>query len=205
MIKTARLSKWPIEESTVPDHMPPGWGKDDLSEFLDRVRQNQLATFHNKRDAFGLMGEVDACFMTIGSNMLNPKDMLTPVFFYRCHSAYRAACGLAMGGHNVEIYPLLRACLENAAYGLYIRKLKRLGRAWLDRNENADAKKLVIREFQLSKIRPVIEACDKRLPEIFDYLYELTIDHGGHPNQRGVMGSLTIREEADRKFFEQIF
>jgi hypothetical protein len=150
------------------ERRPNGWGEDDLSTFLDQVRQNQRATFHNKRTAYRLIKEVDACFTKIGINMLNPKDALTPVFFYRCHSAFRAACATAMAGQNVETYVLLRSCLEHAAYGLFIHKVKGMSKTWLDRNENADAKKLVIREFQLKKIRSVIEACDKRLAEVFD-------------------------------------
>jgi hypothetical protein len=51
-----------------------------------RARDNQLATFHNKRAAYGLMSEIDACFQKVGTNMLNPKDMLTPVFLYRCRT-----------------------------------------------------------------------------------------------------------------------
>jgi hypothetical protein len=184
---------------------PPGWGEDDLSAFLEQVRQHQLATFHNKRTAYGLMKAVDACFMKVGTNMLNPKDALTPVFLYRAHSAFRAGCGTAMAGQSVETYVQLRACLECAAYGLFISKVEGMNQAWLNRNENPEAKKLVVREFQLKKIRPVIEACDKRLAEVFDYLYDLCIEQGGHPNQRAVMGSIKLEELADRKVFQQVY
>jgi hypothetical protein len=71
-------------------------------------------------------------------------------------------------------------------------------RMWTRRSEP-------VREFQLVNIRSVIEACDKRLPEIFQYLYELCIDQGRHPNQRAIMGSVKMEELADRKLFQQVY
>ncbi len=184
---------------------PPGWGHDKLSQFIDGARHNQYATFANKRLAYRLMQEVDECMHRAGSNLLNPKDGLTPVFLYRCHSAFRAAAGLAMGGQLVETYPLLRSCLESAAYALFIDKTPGMAKVWLDRNESATAKNQMKNEFQVSKVRAVIHQSDKRLAEVFQHLYELCIDLGGHPNQLGVMGSLQIREGEDRTEFLQIY
>src|SRR5262245_42864400 len=101
--------------ATRPIGSPPGWAKDNLTAAIDGARHNQYATFANKRVAYRLMQEVDDCMHRAGSNMLNPQEMLTPVFLYRCHSAFRAACGLAMGGQVVEAFPIVRTCLENAA------------------------------------------------------------------------------------------
>src|SRR5215470_18529653 len=96
---------------------PPGWGADDLSAFLNVARQNQFATFHKKKIAYGLVQEVDACFFKVGTNMLNPMDAFIPVFLYRCHSGFRASCATAMAGQIVETFVLCRSCLEFAAYG----------------------------------------------------------------------------------------
>jgi len=184
---------------------PPGWGKDKLSQFIDGARNNQYATFANKRVACRLIQEVDDCMHRAGSNLLNPKDGLTPVFLYRCHAAFRAAAGLAMGGQVVEAHALLRNCLENAAYALFVDKVPGMAKMWLDRNESVTAKNRMKNEFQVFKMRAVIAQCDKRLAELFQHFYELCIDYGGHPNQLGVMGSLQIRESEDRTEFLQIY
>ena len=151
------------------------------------------------------MQEVDDCMHRAGSNMLNPKDMLTPIFLYRCHSAFRAACGLAMGGQVVETFPTLRTCLENAAYALFINKAPGTANTWLKRNDSPTAKRQMVNDFQIAKMRAMIAATDKRLAEVFQHLYELTIDLGGHPNQLGAMGSLQIKEGEDREEYLQIY
>jgi hypothetical protein len=54
-------------------------------------------------------------------------------------------------------------------------------------------------------VRPHLEACDKRLAEVFDHLYELTIDQGAHPNPLGVYGSAKTEESDDELRFVQIY
>jgi hypothetical protein len=55
------------------EKLPRGWGTDDLTTFLDLVRQHQLAAFHQKRTACTLASEVDACFMKVGLNKVNRR------------------------------------------------------------------------------------------------------------------------------------
>jgi hypothetical protein len=91
---------------------PPGWGEKGLSEFFEMARRNQHGTFANHKAETVVLEEIDAAFYRIASNLLNPQDHLTPVFLYRAHSAYRAACAAAMAGQTVETFVLLRSCLE---------------------------------------------------------------------------------------------
>ncbi len=82
------------ETAVVPP--PPGWGSDDLSAFLQAALQKRHATFHTKKPAYALMQRVDACFMRIGTNLINPKDTLAPLMLLRSHAAYRwVRCGMA--------------------------------------------------------------------------------------------------------------
>lgn len=80
------------------EHKPVGWGKQELTAFLDLVRNNQYATFANHREPAAVLERIDSAFMRIGTNLLNPKDNLTPFFLYRSHSAFRAASASAMAG-----------------------------------------------------------------------------------------------------------
>jgi len=148
---------------------------------------------------------IDGAFFRIGSNLLNPRDHLTPVFVYRSHSACRAACASAMAGQTVEAFVLLRSCLEFAAYGLHIDKVPGAAKKWLDRHKDAASRKAVNNTFRMNNVRPTIATCDPRLGAVFDMLYERAIDFGGHPNELAIMGSLKIDERTDSIEVQQIY
>lgn len=189
----------------LPTKTPPGWGADSLSAFLDDVRHNQLATFHNKKPACELLQRIDACYVKVGTNMLNPKDFVTPFFFYRAHSSFRAACACALAGQSVETYNLARSSLEYAAYGLAISQSKGLNKIWLKRNDDSASKKRAKEAFQIAKLRPLMANCDTRLAEIFSHLYELCIEQGAHPNPLGVLGSVKQTTGNDELQYLQIY
>ncbi len=44
---------------------PPGWGKDELTKFLQETHQQQYATFHNKKEAVGLLIAIDELFVRV--------------------------------------------------------------------------------------------------------------------------------------------
>jgi hypothetical protein len=128
------------------------------------------------------MVEVDACFMKIADNPNNPKDLITPFLFLRCHSSWRASCATATAGQVVETFVLLCSALEYAVYALFIYNTQGTAELWLKRNDDAATNKRMRDTFTMANIRPVIKACDKRLGSLFDQLYEQSIDLGGHPN-----------------------
>jgi hypothetical protein len=84
--------------------VPPGWGQDELTEFLDNARENHLDTFANMRGAFDRLAEIDRAFTVILRGSRNPGSELMAMLFLRCHSAIRAASGLALAGQAVESY-----------------------------------------------------------------------------------------------------
>ena len=174
--------------------LPQGWGDDKLSEFLWLARNNQLVTFALKRSEYGKLREIDAAFVQIGENLLNPKNLLSANMLYRSHSAYRAACGTSMAGQAPETYVLLRSCLEFAGYGLFIFKSPELGITWLNRHDGPDATRAMKRAFQAVNVQKVVESADARLGEIYRTLYERAIDFGGHPNVMSVTGNMTMNE-----------
>src|ERR1700743_689359 len=77
-------------------NLPPGWGEDELSKFLQETHQQQYATFHNKREATGRLIAIDELFARISKGWLNPKSEIAALPFLRCHAAMRAAAGEAM-------------------------------------------------------------------------------------------------------------
>jgi hypothetical protein len=101
---------------------PPGWRDDKLSELLGYARNNQFVIFAKKRAEYALLREIDSAFLTVGENLINPKNPLTANLFYRSHSAYRAACGTSMAGQAPETFVLLRSRLEYAAWALHLQE-----------------------------------------------------------------------------------
>jgi hypothetical protein len=79
---------------------------------------------------------------------------------------------------------VLRGCLENALYGLYVTRNSSSQETWLRRHDDEESKKKVRKEFKISNLLDLLEKNDKNLHGIADELYERTIDYGGHPNER---------------------
>ncbi len=179
------------------DH-PKGWGDDELSAYIDMVRNNQFASYQKLPNDYGRLTDIDACFVTISRQLLNPKDILAPLFLARSHSAYRAACAAALCGQSAETFVLLRSSVEAAGYGLLIYQTPDLGEIWLKRAEN---KGPVRAAFTVKAVRHGVEKLDAKLAGIFDMVYERAIDFGGHPNEMAMTGSMSITEDADRKTF----
>ena len=187
------------------DKVPPGWGEDSLSAFLDQAERNRHGTFHNKKAAWTLLREIDACFMCAVDGMINPKTMLGPFFLMRCHSSWRTACGAAMAGQAVETFQLLRPALEFAAYWLFIDRNPSMTAIWFERNDSEAAKKRMCEAFTVTAIRSAIAVCDAKLADVFQHLYEQSIDQGGHPNQLAIMGSTTMSDVDEGARLQQIY
>jgi hypothetical protein len=93
---------------------------------------------------------------------------------------------------------LNRACLENAAYGLHIFAQPGHNHIWLNRNLTEADLKNMKKAFTHGKLHKTIEKYDRGLLKVFDQLYERSIDFGGHPNQRGVVGSIRVTHDQDK-------
>ena len=183
---------------------PPNWGSDDITKYIDLCRQNQYATFANKNSVVPLKC-IDKCFRKILDKPINPRPWFPLQFLHRSHSAFIAACGMAMAGQIVEVYALLRLGLESAAYGFYINKDTARAELWLQRHDGVADKKKVRGEFQQKKIEDHIVAAAPVLADIFKTLYERTIDYGAHPNERGFSTNSMIVKEEEQTEFLQIY
>lgn len=188
------------KESTIK--IPPRWGDDPLSEFFGLAFRNSLATFVGKRQPYQVLLRLHRNFLLLADGGLsNPTDFLGAALFQRSHSAYLAAARLVTGGQVPETFPLLRSCLEYAFYALHINRNIELGRTWLLRHQDADSLRAMKKSFKHVEVMATLEKCDPKLHGILSQLYEATIDFGGHPNERGVSGSMTMDESPGRKTF----
>lgn len=184
---------------------PDGWMDDSLTGFFERAHRNRFATFANKKNCAQRLIALDACFVSVAKDWQNPPNLLIPFFFFRCHSAFRAACEHAMSGQVTEAFPQIRTCLEYAGYALYIHKNSGLAETWLKRHDDDDTLKAVKKEFTVANVRSSIKNVNSRLEQIFGELYQRAIDFGGHPNERAITGSMNMINLGDQKSYESIY
>lgn len=191
---------------------PPGWTADSLTAFLEQVHRNRFATFVHCKAEVDLLSRIDAKLEKVAfpggpskpdGAWVNPDNLITPLLFVRCHGAYRAACEHALGTQVAEVYPQVRACLEYAGYALLIAKSPALAEVWLRRHDDVKARKVMRDAFLVGTLKDAVRKCSPADGPVFDSLYELSIDMGGHPNERAVSSNLKISEDEDGITFMQ--
>ena len=181
-----------------PNAPPPGWGQDGLTKFWDAARCNQFGTFVQK-PIFRKLAAIDALFAKISDGWLNPDDDIGAMLLLRCHSAFRAAAGLAAAGQVAESFVVNRSVLEFAAYALHLHRNADVRMIWLNRHEDETSMEASRNALSHNKVRKSVEAVNRHAAERFEKLYQWAIDFGGHPNERSVTGNMKMVEEKDRR------
>lgn len=185
---------------------PNGWGNDALTQYFDNFRNNQFATFANKRSEVIDLVTIDGLFCKLLDGAVNPKPFIPFGFLLRSHSAYRAATSSIMSGQLYESQALLRVCLEQAAYAHYIGGDQARYEIWMNRHDSKRAEKAVREEFSNGKVSRHLALTDVKLGQIYKKLYERTLDYGAHPNERGTSLSTKTTETGDgNKHFRTIY
>jgi hypothetical protein len=187
------------KEDVIERNPPPGWGDDELSKFLDNARGNQWATFNEKKEAVGKLVRIDAQFVKVSKDWLNPDSEICAYLLLRCHSAFRTASGLAMSGQAAEAYVQSRAMLENAAYAVHIYRAPAFAEIWLNRHEDAASMRAQKEAFKHGNVLASVIAANKHAGERFAKLYQDTIDFGAHPNERSITSNMQVIETDDRR------
>ncbi len=186
------------------EQKPPGWGATNLTAFMEEAYKNRWATFVRKRGAFERLDGIDKCYDAGLSKWTNPDHPIGALLFFRSHAAFRAACEHALAGQCSEFYPQARACLEYAGYALHMATTPGLEEVWLKRHDGEAELKEVRANFHNGAVLASIRRRNRHAADVFDQLYQQCIDLGGHPNERGVTGSLEIidREDGGKEFLQ---
>lgn len=185
--------------------LPPNWDADPISHFIQLSMQNSFATFHNMKKEYQELKGINECFQKIIEHLLNTPDFLEALFLLRTHSAYYAACRLAMSGQVPETFVILRSCLENALYALHIKKNPTSSEIWLRRHDDENGLKVTRNEFTYRNIMETLAKTDSSLHSTAKLLYERTIDFGAHPNERAITSSLRVEETESRIKYKQLY
>lgn len=189
------------------DHskVPPGWGDDPLSKFVQGTTENTYATFYNLKEWYNRLKDIHVAFSKAAENMDRTPDFLASFFLFRSHSAYLAGVRLALSGQVPEAYMVLRGSLECALYGLYVARKPSVGEVWLRRDEDEQAKKKVKQEFKVASLFQVLDSEDQKLRKIAGDLYERTIDYGGHPNQQAFLSVMKQQSLGSKTTFQSAY
>ena len=173
---------------------PAGWSTDNITGFIDNVRLNCFATYANFQQEYAKLAEIEALFRKLLENLINTRDYFAGFFLLRAHSALLAGAHLAMAGQVAEPHALLRLCLENGLYGLYLAQNPDSRETWLRRHDSEQAKRCVRNEFTIRNLFDTLRGLNQREAEVTEKLYELCIDCGAHPNERALTQSLQVEK-----------
>jgi hypothetical protein len=190
--------------SKPPGNQPPDWDIDPFSRFFADSEYNCRASAVNLAPIFGFLKKVNEAFRRMSDAVENDgnEDLLVPRFLLvRAHSAFLAACKLAMSGQLPESYAILRNVIEQAWYALHIAVNPPTAEIWLRRNDSDMEKKACKFEFTVANVRSTHERLDTATSKEMNKIYEILIDYGAHPNMRGVLTTLSKTEAPGQQKF----
>jgi hypothetical protein len=196
------------EDTNLSAPRPNGWSQPKLTMFFENMWGNAIATFANKKEAHRLC-RIDDLMFEISwdwkGHTPNVETIVPLMMFFRAHSAFRAACSLGMSGMTVEGMAVLRLCLEFAAYACFLNENPRLAQVWWDRDLSKDNVQKMRDEFTAGKVKRAVKSIDERLGDIYEQLYDRTIQWGGHPNEKTVTQGLALIEKPGETELQQIY
>ena len=185
--------------------VPPGWGDDPLSKFIQGTTDNTYATFHNLKEWYNRLSDIHASFRDATQNMDRTQDWFASFFLFRAHSAYLAGIRLALSGQVPEAYMVLRGALECSLYGLYVARKPSVRETWLRRDEDDVTRRKVRQEFKVTNVFQVLELEDQKLRKIAGDLYDITIEYGGHPNQQAFLSVMKQQSDESKITFQSAY
>ena len=187
-------------EMTPP--VPPDWGKDSLSEFIETSHHNTIATFANLPNQYKILKDIHDVYKYITDNLINSPEWFASFFLLKSHSAYLGGVRLAISGQCAETYMVLRGCIEASIYGLYLSRNMESQETWLNRHNNEESIRRVKNEFKIVKLLGFLESVDPIMHKTAVKLYDLTIDYGAHPNELALTTLLRKTEESGMVKFD---
>lgn len=120
---------------------------------------------------------------------------LACVLYLNAYQMFLAAARMALSGHPVAVFPLLRTSLESASYGYLLEQQPALAGVWTHRHRSEADKKACRNAFTFDK---ALKGLDDKAPEIHQLAklaYEGAIDYGAHPNLKGVFTHVSLNED----------
>jgi hypothetical protein len=187
---------------------PNGWSQPQLTMFFENMWGNTIATFANKKEARRLCRIDDLWYeiLTDWKGLAPTVETSGPLFmFFRSHAAYRGACSLVMSGMTVEGMAILRLCLEFAGYACLLTERPELAMVWWDRDVDEKTKQAARDALTAGAVKRAVKRLDERTGEIYEGLYDRTIQWGAHPNEKTVTQNLALKFNPGEMVIEQVY
>jgi hypothetical protein len=166
---------------------------DDYLRFCDEVTRGSLATPSRE---FELVRDVDALIREVWAGAVGAQPIPSFVSLNAYYS-FLAAVRSAISGQVSIIFPLVRAALESACYGLLVAKDEGLLRIWLDR-EKGPTELAACRRAFTPAVKTAANRFQAEQPQMANYirdLYDASLAFGAHPNPLSVFHHLTVADE----------
>ncbi len=190
--RTSRYAR--DRRTTMPTQPPLGWGKDDLSSFIDLAKHNIFGSYTRFRPIYKRLVRIDQAYRNLVNNLSNTPDFRSALFLLGAHSSFLGGTRLSLSGQTTEAYRVLRGCIENALYGLHVAGDTESFKKWLRRHDSQDSMRNMRREFAIRQLLRELETQDTNAHMATVQLYERTIDYGAHPNERAFSSNMRISE-----------
>ena len=185
--------------------VPPGWGQDSLSQFIENAWRSTYATFYNLKDWYVILRDTHLAFDTIAHNLDRTPGWFASFFLFHSHSAFLGSTRLALSGQIPETYMVLRGCIENALYGLYVSRNPNSKEIWLRRHDDAKSKQTMRKEFTVGNLLSTLKSEEVKLHAIAKELYDRAIDYGGHPNEKAFFTVMKQTEDGSKLTFHPAY
>lgn len=176
-----------------------GWdaANDRLSQYLAMAQRKAITTYDEERVYYVRLRRVSEAYHRVSQGMYERSELLAPLFVSRSHAAFMSAVQLALSGALPETYMVLRGVLEPALYAYLCSADSSVEEAWTRRNESDTFLKACRRAFRPHDILSRLLAANPQVGQEAGDLYELTINHGGHPNALAVVPHLGHVQDED--------
>lgn len=187
----ALLSPDPSKPMNRQGNTPSFWGKDSLTELLEKAQQSTYATYINYGLIYRRFTDIYDTLLRISRTLtINDNNVMQVFFLHRTCSAFVAAVRLSSSGQVPETYPELRSALEYSLYAFHISKNVPAAFTWLARHDDKKSKSTCQQEFRIGPIMTELEHQNSDVGQRTRKLYEDCIDYGAHPNERAVLQSI---------------
>jgi len=180
-------------------NVPERWGKSELTQFLELVEMNGIATFAGLPKWFEALERIDKTLVTQSSNLfheLKGPRVTAARLYMRAFGAYRAAARLAVSGQVYETAVLRRSILEHAIYAWACGHSQSHRDIWVARANGEPERKAARKAFQWNGLMQLLSTVDQKLATELGNGYDHSIDFGAHPNVEGVnLSSQVVKSE----------
>lgn len=178
---------------------PKGWGDDELSRFMQRSHNNELASYANLKPYWRILSSIDAelafCIkLSMKQNKKGPHS--GHLMQLISHNHLRAAIRLALAGQSLAVYSSSRSALEASIYSWYLITYPDTEDKWSNKPSNRKDMREWTNEFSFNSILEKVDL-DEETKTFAKDKYNMAIDCGSHPNSDSLYGNMTIIKDND--------